>query len=74
LNSTLPYNHSDEKEASHVQEEEEEDDEAGSRKVTTPARASHWGRAVDFGIREAPERCFVTAAGIKSGRCCFPAD
>jgi hypothetical protein len=40
---------SNEKEANHGNEEEkEEDGEAGSRKVTTQARASYWGGTAAF--------------------------
>ncbi len=51
---------SDEKEANHDNEEEEEEDgKAGSRKVTTQARASYWG----------PRCCvFATAGGRESDR------
>jgi hypothetical protein len=45
LNLQPAVKSSDEKEAHHGnnEEEKEEDGEAGSRKVTTQARASYWG-------------------------------
>jgi hypothetical protein len=59
LNLTLPLVQHATKESNHGYEEKEEDEIQQEVEVMTPALASYWGRAVDFGFREAPAWCFA---------------
>jgi hypothetical protein len=57
---------SSEKEVSHGHEEGEKEEDV---EVTSPARASYWGRALASYF--AWHLSLMTAVGLKAGRCCF---